>query len=110
MGRGIFTPALRRNVRETLASHGSHQTNLPINVNGGSLSMDGLVPAVPYKSLYLTHAPYTPAAGRPVIRLLAGLSEETASPLVSEAPNALNDASSKGLLALALRGLLSLVT
>jgi hypothetical protein len=47
-----------------------------------SLSIDGLVPAVPHKSLYRTHAPYTPAAARPVIRLLAGLSQKTRSPLV----------------------------
>lgn len=50
-----------------------------------SLSIDGLVPAVPHKSLYRTHAPYTPAAARPVIRLLADLSQWTASPLVSTA-------------------------
>ena len=47
-----------------------------------SLSIDGLVPAVPHKSLCRTHAPYTPAAARPVIRLLAGLSQKTRSPLV----------------------------
>ena len=50
-----------------------------------SLGIDGLVPAVPHKSLYRTHAPYTPAATRPVIRLLTGLSQRTASPLVSTA-------------------------
>jgi hypothetical protein len=53
-----------------------------------SLGIDDLVPAVPHKSLCRTHAPYTPTAARPVIRLLAGLSQETASPLVSTAPNA----------------------
>jgi hypothetical protein len=42
-----------------------------------SLSIDGLVPAVPHKSLCRTHAPYTPAAARLVIRLLTGLSQET---------------------------------
>jgi hypothetical protein len=42
-----------------------------------SLSIDGLVPAVPHKSLYRTHAPYTPAAARSVIRLLTGLSQRT---------------------------------
>jgi hypothetical protein len=50
-----------------------------------SLSIDGLVPAVPHKSLCRTHAPYTPAATRPVIRLLAGLSQKTRSLLVSTA-------------------------
>ena len=116
---GNLTPAPRRTVRETLASHGSHQTNLPFNLNGWcsysttsscfqlcppydcptrslrsnpitgpssllqigppqtiasvlsprgclplcfSLSIDGLVPAVPHKSLCRTHALYTPAA------------------------------------------------
>ena len=54
-----------------------------------SLSIDGLVPAVPHKSLCRTHALYTPAAARPVIRLLAGLSQKTASPLVSTAPDKL---------------------
>jgi hypothetical protein len=54
-----------------------------------SLSIDGLVPAVPHKSLCRTHAPYTPAAARPVIRLLTGLSQKTASPLVSTAPDKL---------------------
>ena len=54
-----------------------------------SLSIDGLVPAVPHKSLCRTHAPYTPAAARPVIRLLTGLSQETGSPLVSTAPDTL---------------------
>jgi hypothetical protein len=34
---GNFTPAPLRTVRETLASHGSHQTNQPFNVNGWSL-------------------------------------------------------------------------
>ena len=54
-----------------------------------SLSIDGLVPAVPHKSLCRTHALYTPAAARPVIRLLADLSQETRSPLVSTAPDTL---------------------
>jgi hypothetical protein len=31
---GNFTPAPLRTVRETLASHRSHQTNQPFNVNG----------------------------------------------------------------------------
>ena len=34
---GNFTPAPLRTVRETLASHGSHQTNQPFNLNGWSL-------------------------------------------------------------------------
>ena len=50
-----------------------------------SLIIDDLVPAVPRKSLYRTHAPYTPAAARTVIRLLTGLSQKTRSPLVSTA-------------------------
>jgi hypothetical protein len=54
-----------------------------------SLSIDGLVPAVPHKSLYRTHALDTPTAARPVIRLLTGLSQKTASPLVSTAPDEL---------------------
>jgi hypothetical protein len=35
----LNTPAFagHTTVRETLASHGSHQTNPPFNVNGGSL-------------------------------------------------------------------------
>jgi hypothetical protein len=34
---GNFTPAPLRTVRETLASHGSHQTNQLFTVNGVSL-------------------------------------------------------------------------
>jgi hypothetical protein len=67
---------------QTIASVLSPRGFLPLRF---SLSIDGLVPAVPHKSLYRTHAPYTPAAARPVTRLLAGLSQRTRSPLVSTA-------------------------
>ena len=139
---GNFTPAPLRTVRQTLASHGAHQTNPSRNfavwpsysstssclqlcrtydclirslrsnpITGPSsllqtgpsqaiaselsprgflplcfsLGIDDLVPAVPHKSLYRTHAPYTPTAARPVIRLLTGWSQRTRSPLVSTA-------------------------
>src|SRR5208337_553449 len=42
-----------------------------------------LVPAVPHESPDQLHAPYTPVAARPVVRLLAGLSQEIETPLVS---------------------------
>ena len=47
-----------------------------------SLVIRELVPAVPRKSLCPTHAPYTPVAVRPVIRLPADLSQEKKAPLV----------------------------
>lgn len=47
-----------------------------------SLGISKLVPAVPRKSLCPTHAPYTPAAAHPVIRLLVDLSQEKKAPLV----------------------------
>ena len=50
-----------------------------------SLGIQGLVPAVPRRRLCPTHALYTPAAARPVIRLPTGLSQETVLPLVSTA-------------------------
>jgi hypothetical protein len=79
----------------SLLQAGPSQTNASVLSPRGflplcfSLGIDGLVPAVPHKSLCRTHAPYTPAAARPVIRLLAGLSQQTASPLVSTAPDTL---------------------
>jgi hypothetical protein len=51
-----------------------------------SLGIKGLVPAVPRKSLCPTHAPFTPTAVRPVIRLPTDLSQKIDSPLVSTAP------------------------
>jgi hypothetical protein len=47
-----------------------------------SLRIRGLVPAVPHKSLRPTHAPSTPVAARPVIRHLAGLSQDDETLLV----------------------------
>ncbi len=41
-----------------------------------SLAIRALVPAVPHKSLHPTHAPFTPVAVCPVIRLLADLSQK----------------------------------
>jgi len=41
-----------------------------------------LVPAVPCESLCWCHAPYTPAAARPIIRLPAGWSQEIETLLV----------------------------
>ena len=73
---------LRAGPSQTNASVLSPRGFLPLCF---SLGIDGLVPAVPHKSLCRTHAPYTPTAARPVIRLLAGLSQKTASPLVSTA-------------------------
>ena len=46
------------------------------------LASGRLVPAVPRKSLHPIHAPYTPAAVRPVIRLPADLSQRNTPPLV----------------------------
>ena len=40
---GNCTPAPLRTVRETLASHGSHQTNQPFNVNGWSLILRDVI-------------------------------------------------------------------
>ena len=51
-----------------------------------SLCIRGLVPAVPRKSLYPTHAPSTPVAARPVIRHLADLSQDDETILVSTTP------------------------
>ena len=48
-----------------------------------SLGISGLVPAVPRKSLCPTHAPFTPAATRPVIRSPADLSQQSITLLVS---------------------------
>jgi len=47
-----------------------------------SLGIKGLVPAVPRKSLCPTHAPSTPVAAHPVIRRLAGLSQDDETVLV----------------------------
>jgi hypothetical protein len=47
-----------------------------------SLVIRELVPAVPRKSLCPTHAPYTPVAVRPVIRLPADLSQEKKAALI----------------------------
>src|SRR4051794_21118264 len=41
-----------------------------------SLASERLVPAVPHESLYQSHAPYTPVAACPVIRLPAGWSQK----------------------------------
>ena len=49
---GDLTPAPRRTVRETLASHGSHQTIPPFNVKGGSLiSLDVILSPVVSKPM-----------------------------------------------------------
>ena len=47
-----------------------------------SLAIRKLDPAVPRRSLYPNHAPYTPAAVRTVIRLPADLSQEKKAPLI----------------------------
>ena len=64
-----------------------------------SLGIQVLVPVVPHKSLDRVHAPYTPAAARPVTKSPAHPSQKNNSPLVLTAL-ILIDASSKGLLAL----------
>jgi hypothetical protein len=64
-----------------------------------SLGIQALVPVVPHKSLDRVHAPYTPAAARPVTKYPARLSQRVSPPLVLEALWFI-DASSKGLLAL----------
>ena len=64
-----------------------------------SLGIQALVPVVPHKSLDRVHAPYTPAAARPVTKYLAHLSQRVLPPLVLAALWVI-DASSKGLLAL----------
>jgi len=46
------------------------------------LTSKQLVPAVPRKSLHWCHAPYTPVAACPVIRLPAGSSQGIETPLV----------------------------
>ncbi|MCY1529527.1 hypothetical protein D9M68_646760 [compost metagenome] len=48
-----------------------------------SLGIRSLVPAVPRESLYPNHAPSTPVAARPVIRLLADWSQDDETVLVS---------------------------
>ena len=47
------------------------------------LASERQVPAVPRESPDQLHASYTPVAARPVIRRLAGLSQEIETPLVS---------------------------
>jgi len=64
-----------------------------------SLGIRALVPVVPHKSLDRVHAPYTPAAARPVTKFLAHSSQKYIPPLVLTAL-LLIDASSKGLLSL----------
>ena len=64
-----------------------------------SLGIQALVPVVPHKSLDRVHAPYTPAAARPVTKYPAHSSQRYKSPLV-RAALIIIDASSKGLLAL----------
>ncbi len=64
-----------------------------------SLGIRALVPVVPHKSLDRVHAPFTPAAARPVAKPPAHSSQRYRSPLVSTAFSII-DASSKGLLAL----------
>ena len=64
-----------------------------------SLSIRALVPVVPHKSLDRVHAPYTPAAARPVAKHPAHLSRKPHSlPVLTALSNI--DASSKGLLSL----------
>ena len=75
-----------------LSPHGFHHLNF-------SLGIRALVPVVPHKSLDRVHAPYTPAAARPVPKFPAHSSQKYRSPLVSTAFSII-DASSKGLLAL----------
>jgi hypothetical protein len=64
-----------------------------------SLGIQVLVPVVPHKSLDRVHAPYTPAAARPVTKYPAHSSQRNRPPLVPAA-FILIDASSKGLLSL----------
>ena len=47
-----------------------------------SLGIQALVPVVPHKSLDRVHAPYTPAAARPVTKHPAHLSQRVLPPLV----------------------------
>jgi len=53
--------------------HGFHHLNF-------SLGIQALVPVVPHKSLDRVHAPYTPAAARPVTKHPAYLSRQVHSP------------------------------
>ena len=68
-----------------------------------SLGISKLVPAVPRKSLHPTHAPYTPATVRPIIRLPTDLSQRKYPPLVLVTIMNSHDASSMGLLSLIFR-------
>jgi hypothetical protein len=68
-----------------------------------SLGIRALVPAVPRESLYPTHAPSTPVAICPVIRLLTDLSQRCSAPLVLATINVFNDASSVGSLSFVFR-------
>src|SRR5271165_5362002 len=68
-GRSVPVPCIG-----TLASRFSPLVLLPCH--------QGLVPAVPRKSLCPTHAPSTPVAVRPVIRPPADLSQKRYTPLV----------------------------
>ncbi|ASP89601.1 hypothetical protein CDO26_36595 (plasmid) [Sinorhizobium meliloti] len=70
---------------------------------GFSLGIRSLVPAVPRESLCPTHAPSTPVAARPVIRRLAGLSQDDETVLVSTTLEFLNGASSEGSLSFVFR-------
>jgi len=58
-----------------LSPHGSHHLCF-------SLGIQALVPVVPHKSLVRVHAPYTPAAARPVAKPPAHSSQKIRSPLV----------------------------
>ena len=61
-----------------LSPHGFHHLNF-------SLGIQALVPVVPHKSLDRVHAPFTPAAARPVTEYPAHSSQRIRSPLVPAA-------------------------
>src|SRR5271166_5947612 len=72
--------------------HGFHHLNF-------SLGIQALVPVVPHKSPIRVHAPFTPAAARPVTKSPAHLSRKPDSlPVLTALPTI--GASSKGLLSL----------
>ena len=81
-----------QNLASVLSPYGFRHLNF-------SLGIQDLVPVVPHKSLDRVHAPFTPAAARPVTKYPAHSSQRSRPPLVPAA-FILIDASSKGLLAL----------
>src|ERR1022692_2390974 len=83
------TPSLQLHYRAFVATTGRSAPGLGFGISPRdgrrlcfSLGIQGLVPAVPRKSLYPLHALYTPAAVCPVLRLPTDSSQKNQAPLV----------------------------